>query len=84
MNTTTRAPTFKARPATVVHKEPFIPKKQDHVISVEEFSLTTERRAKERAEFEKKLKEKEEELEMIKRKVINVLTNYYLHIIKIQ
>ncbi|XP_060794540.1 targeting protein for Xklp2 [Neoarius graeffei] len=63
----TDAACFKARPNTVVHKEPFVPKKEtrsvlaDTTLSVagEGFQLSTERRAKERLEFERTLKEKE-------------------------
>ncbi|XP_042606221.1 targeting protein for Xklp2-like isoform X2 [Cyprinus carpio] len=51
---------FKAQPNNVVHKEPFVPKKENHSILVPEaFQLATERRAKERMEFEKELSEKE-------------------------
>ncbi|XP_048034406.1 targeting protein for Xklp2 isoform X2 [Megalobrama amblycephala] len=51
---------FKARPNSVVHKEPFAPKKENRSILVPEgFHLATERRAKERLEFEKELSEKE-------------------------
>ncbi|KTG37184.1 hypothetical protein cypCar_00009057 [Cyprinus carpio] len=51
---------FKARPNNVMHKEPFVPKKENRSILVPEgFQLATERRAKERMEFEKELSEKE-------------------------
>ncbi|TSP79456.1 Targeting protein for Xklp2-B [Bagarius yarrelli] len=58
---------FKARPNTIVHKEPFVPKKENRSILAnttnsavaEGFQLATERRAKERQEFEHTLKEKE-------------------------
>uniref|UniRef100_A0AAR2LP39 TPX2 microtubule nucleation factor n=1 Tax=Pygocentrus nattereri TaxID=42514 RepID=A0AAR2LP39_PYGNA len=51
---------FKARPNAVIHKEPFAPKKENRSILVPEgFQLSTERRAKERLEFERALKEKE-------------------------
>ncbi|XP_013813777.2 targeting protein for Xklp2 isoform X2 [Apteryx mantelli] len=47
---------FKARPNTVVHQEPFVPKKENKLLSVPEgFELATEKRAKERQEFEKRL-----------------------------
>ncbi|XP_056609340.1 targeting protein for Xklp2-A-like isoform X2 [Triplophysa dalaica] len=42
---------FKARPNTIVHKEPFVPKKENRSI--------LERRAKERLEFEREMWEKE-------------------------
>uniref|UniRef100_A0A673G788 Targeting protein for Xklp2-like n=1 Tax=Sinocyclocheilus rhinocerous TaxID=307959 RepID=A0A673G788_9TELE len=51
---------FKAQPNNVSHKEPFVPKKETRSILVPEaFQLATERRAKERMEFEKELSEKE-------------------------
>lgn len=58
---------FKARPNTITHKEPFVPKKENRSILAnttnsavpEGFQLSTERRAKERLEFEKELCEKE-------------------------
>lgn len=61
------ATAFKARPNTVTHKEPFLPKKENRSIledinrSVvpEAFELSTERRAKERQEYERQLSEKE-------------------------
>ncbi|XP_029579229.1 targeting protein for Xklp2 isoform X2 [Salmo trutta] len=60
------AATFKARPNTAIHKEPFMPKKDNRSVldinnSVvpEVFQLATERRAKERLEFEQALSEKE-------------------------
>ncbi|XP_017678135.1 PREDICTED: targeting protein for Xklp2 isoform X2 [Lepidothrix coronata] len=51
---------FKARPNTVVYQEPFVPKKEHKLLSVpESFELATERRAKERQEFEKRLADAE-------------------------
>ncbi|KAL1250200.1 hypothetical protein QQF64_021205 [Cirrhinus molitorella] len=58
---------FKARPNVVSHKEPFVPKKENRSILAnttnsavpEGFQLATERRAKERMEFEKELSERE-------------------------
>lgn len=58
---------FKARPNTIVHKEPFVPKKENRSILAnttnstvpEGFQLSTERRAKERQEFEREMSEKE-------------------------
>ncbi|XP_074776226.1 targeting protein for Xklp2 isoform X2 [Athene noctua] len=47
---------FKARPNTVVYQEPFVPKKENKLLSVpESFELATEKRAKERQEFERRL-----------------------------
>ncbi|XP_068120194.1 targeting protein for Xklp2 isoform X2 [Hyperolius riggenbachi] len=54
--------TFKARPNTVTHQEPFVPKKESRILSVQDsFELATEKRAKEREEFEKRLAELEEQ-----------------------
>ncbi|NXR78219.1 TPX2B protein, partial [Pycnonotus jocosus] len=58
---------FKARPNTVVYQEPFVPKKEHKMLSEslsgsvvpESFELATERRAKERQEFEKRLADAE-------------------------
>uniref|UniRef100_A0A8D0HVC5 TPX2 microtubule nucleation factor n=1 Tax=Sphenodon punctatus TaxID=8508 RepID=A0A8D0HVC5_SPHPU len=51
---------FKARPNTVVHQEPFVPKKETRALAVSEsFELATERRARERQEFEQRLAEQE-------------------------
>uniref|UniRef100_A0A803JW16 Targeting protein for Xklp2 n=1 Tax=Xenopus tropicalis TaxID=8364 RepID=A0A803JW16_XENTR len=51
---------FKARPNTVVHQEPFLPKKESRCLTATEgFELATEKRAKERQEFEKSLAEME-------------------------
>ncbi|XP_064023779.1 targeting protein for Xklp2 isoform X3 [Pogoniulus pusillus] len=58
---------FKARPNTVVYQEPFVPKKESKQLSEslsgsvvpESFELATEKRAKERQEFEKRLADKE-------------------------
>ncbi|XP_075032659.1 targeting protein for Xklp2 isoform X2 [Mixophyes fleayi] len=52
--------TFKARPNTVTHQEPFVPKKDSRILSVQEgFELATEKRARERQEFERRLAEME-------------------------
>ncbi|XP_069382283.1 targeting protein for Xklp2-B-like isoform X1 [Paralichthys olivaceus] len=60
------ATTFKARPNTVTHKEPFQPKKPERAAAVthsstavENFELSTERRARERQEYERLVSEKE-------------------------
>ncbi|MGH0188905.1 UNVERIFIED_CONTAM: hypothetical protein FKN15_032303 [Acipenser sinensis] len=54
------ASNFKARPNTVIHQEPFVPKKENRSILVaEHFELSTERRARERMEFEKVNSERE-------------------------
>ncbi|KAF2898343.1 hypothetical protein ILUMI_07827 [Ignelater luminosus] len=57
--------TFKAKPAKVLQMKPFEPKKEEHTTEFSEFTLSTERRAKEREMFEQKKKEKEEELARI-------------------
>ncbi|KAM9296567.1 targeting protein for Xklp2 [Gastrophryne carolinensis] len=57
--------TFKARPNMVTHQEPFMPKKESRILSEslsgsiaqESFELATEKRAKERQEFERRLAE---------------------------
>ncbi|XP_040465698.1 targeting protein for Xklp2 isoform X7 [Falco naumanni] len=58
---------FKARPNTVVYQEPFVPKRGNKQLSEslsgsvvpESFELATEKRAKERQEFEKRLAHRE-------------------------
>ncbi|KFW11325.1 Targeting protein for Xklp2-B, partial [Eurypyga helias] len=58
---------FKARPNTVVYQEPFVPKKENKLLSEslsgsvvpENFELATEKRAKERQAFEKHLANRE-------------------------
>ncbi|KFQ31401.1 Targeting protein for Xklp2-B, partial [Merops nubicus] len=69
---------FKARPNTVMYQEPFVPKKENKMLSEslsgsvvpESFELATEKRAKERQEYEKRLAvveaEKEKNQEMIR------------------
>ncbi|XP_067856838.1 targeting protein for Xklp2 [Heptranchias perlo] len=71
---------FKANPNSVIYREPFLPKKADRSltenvdsIAQEKFELATEKRAKERMEFEMYKAEKEsmrEQLEQEKRKEI--------------
>ncbi|XP_078507881.1 targeting protein for Xklp2-A-like isoform X2 [Lissotriton helveticus] len=64
---------FKARPNTIIHQEPFVPKRESRVlpeslsgsIVQDSFELATEKRAKERQEFEKRIAE----LEAIKEKM---------------
>ncbi|XP_056130890.1 targeting protein for Xklp2 [Lampris incognitus] len=58
---------FKARPNTITHKEPFLPKKENrgvleginHSTVAEAFELSTERRARERLEYDRAVCEKE-------------------------
>ncbi|TFK02174.1 tripartite motif-containing protein 54-like [Platysternon megacephalum] len=64
---------FKANPNTIVHQEPFVPKKDSKPISenlsgsivAESFELATEKRAKERQEFKKRLAVLETEKEKL-------------------
>ncbi|XP_065547794.1 targeting protein for Xklp2 isoform X3 [Lathamus discolor] len=68
---------FKARPNTVVYQEPFVPKKENKLLSEslsgsvvpESFELATEKRAKERQEFEKYLADKEAVKERLQERV---------------
>ncbi|KAJ8922403.1 hypothetical protein NQ315_004348 [Exocentrus adspersus] len=57
---------FKARPATVLHKKPFEPKKERFLTEIDEFELNTEKRAAEREIFEQYKKEKEERFALLK------------------
>ena len=68
-----KATQCKAQPAKVLVKEPFKVHKLEntcHLTTINEFSLTTAKRANERKQFEQFLKERELEKEMIKIKVI--------------
>ncbi|XP_024997926.2 targeting protein for Xklp2 isoform X2 [Gallus gallus] len=61
---------FKARPNVVVYQEPFVPKKENKMLSVpENFELATEKRAKERQEFEKRLANLEARREKLQEQV---------------
>uniref|UniRef100_A0A670ICK0 TPX2 microtubule nucleation factor n=1 Tax=Podarcis muralis TaxID=64176 RepID=A0A670ICK0_PODMU len=56
------AASFKAHPSTVLHQEPFVPKRESKVLSApKSFELATERRARERQEFERRMAELEAE-----------------------
>lgn len=54
---------FKARPNVVIHKEPFLPKKEERPSTSSSgasgFQLMTDRRARERQEFDRFVSEKE-------------------------
>ncbi|XP_069698789.1 targeting protein for Xklp2-like isoform X2 [Periplaneta americana] len=64
-----QAAQFKARPATVVKLKPFEPKKSDRPLTdITSVELNTERRAKEREEFDMKVKMEQEEVEEMRRK----------------
>lgn len=59
---------FKARPATVLQKEPFVPKKSARpLVEMTDILLNTERRAEDREGFHRLLREKEEHIESIRR-----------------
>ncbi|XP_015737356.1 targeting protein for Xklp2 isoform X2 [Coturnix japonica] len=61
---------FKARPNVVMYQEPFVPKKENKMLSVpESFELATEKRAKERQEFEKRLADLEARREKLQQRV---------------
>lgn len=64
------AANFKAKPPMVLEKQPFQPKPSDKPLSeVSNFELHSDRRAREREEFEQLRKQKEAELEANKRQV---------------
>lgn len=61
---------FKARPADVIHKKPFEPKKSERPLTdITIVELNTERRAKEREEFDSLLKSEHAKLEKLRRLV---------------
>ena len=61
---------FKARPATVILKKPFEPKKADRPLTdITAVELNTEKRAKEREEFDLKVKLEQAELDELRRLV---------------
>ncbi|PNF25470.1 hypothetical protein B7P43_G06000 [Cryptotermes secundus] len=63
-----QAAQFKARPAIVLHKKPFEPKKSNNPFTdITAIELNTERRAKEREEFDTKIKLEQAELEELRR-----------------
>ncbi|KRT79963.1 hypothetical protein AMK59_8745, partial [Oryctes borbonicus] len=49
---------FKAKPPTVLYQKPFEPKKPERSLEITEICLNTERRAKDREEYDKKVQEK--------------------------
>lgn len=63
---------FKARPATVLKKKPFVPKHEKKYTAPQNIRLNTERRAQEWMVFEQEIKEKFSYYEEISRMV-----NYY-------
>lgn len=61
--------TFKARPATVLKKKPFVPKHEKKYTEPKNIRLNTERRAQEWMVFEQEIKEKFSHYEELSRKV---------------
>lgn len=58
---------FKARPATVLYKEPFMPKYGEKPLTeIAEFHLSCEQRMQERKQFDLEQKEREDKLRAIK------------------
>lgn len=69
--------TFKAKPPTVLYQKPFEPKKPERpLVEVPEFSLNTQRRAKDREEYEKKMQERRDRIAMEKLRREEELTKY--------
>jgi targeting protein for Xklp2 len=65
-----QASQFKARPAVVIHKKAFEPKKSNRPLTdITEIELNTEKRAKERKEFDTKIKLEQMELEQLRQLV---------------
>ena len=61
---------FKAQSDDVVHKKPFIPEKSNKPLTdISGFTLNTEKRSEERAEFDMYLKKKEDEVTAQKKEV---------------
>lgn len=60
---------FKARPATVLKKKPFVPKHEKKFTEPKNIRLNTERRAQEWMVFEQEMKEKFSHFEEMSRKV---------------
>ena len=61
---------FKARPASVLDKEPFVPLPSDKPLSeIDNFQLNSDRRAEEREAYEMQKKHREAEQESLKRQV---------------
>ncbi|KAL1124463.1 hypothetical protein AAG570_001089 [Ranatra chinensis] len=64
---------FKAKFPSVLYKSPFVPKRaseeREVLTEIKEFNLNSEKRAKQRKEFERKLGERQEELRKIKEEV---------------
>ena len=68
---------FKARPADVLRKEPFQPKPSEKPLSeISNFELHSDRRAEEREAYEMHKKQREAELEGMKRQVSGGITEF--------
>ena len=66
---------FKANPAKVLEKQPFIPEKADKPLTeLSNFELHSDKRARERETYEQRRKHKEAELESQKRQVKVILS----------
>lgn len=72
---------FKARPATVLKKKPFVPKHERKYTEPKNINLNTERRAKEWMVFEQEIKEKFSYYEEMAKIVSNPL--FYFHLLLI-
>lgn len=64
--------TFKARPATVLKKKPFVPKHEKKYTEPKNIRLNTELRAQQWMVFELEIKEKFSHYEEISRKVLTL------------
>jgi hypothetical protein len=65
-----QAAQFKARPADVIHKKPFVPRKSERPLTdVTSVELNTQRRAKKREAFDAKIKSEQEKIEELRRLV---------------
>ena len=61
---------FKARPASVLERAPFVPQRSDKPLSeIDDFQLNSDRRAEEREAYEVQKKHREAEQESLKRQV---------------
>jgi len=70
---------FKARPATVLKKKPFVPKHEKKYTEPKNIRLNTERRAQEWMVFELEIKEKFSQYEENTRMVIVLLYIFLLY-----
>lgn len=68
---------FKARPATVLKKKPFVPKHEKRYTEPKNIRLNTERRAQEWIVFEQEMKTKFSQYEEMSRKVMIIFFFFY-------